>query len=72
MTIFDRRRLPASVFKLDVDRMRRGWYSDKYFINIALTLGELAFCILMPAIVFVAVEIEKWLTRRGLVYRSVA
>ena len=42
MTIFDRRRLPASVFKLDVDRMRRGWYSDKYFINIALTLGELA------------------------------
>jgi nicotinate phosphoribosyltransferase len=42
MTVFDRRRLPASVFKLDVERMRRGWYSDKYFINIALTLGQLA------------------------------
>jgi nicotinate phosphoribosyltransferase len=42
MTVFDRRRLPASVFKLDVERMRRGWYSDKYFINIALTLAELA------------------------------
>ena len=42
MGVFDRRRLPASVFKLDVDRMRRGWYSDKYFINIASTLGELA------------------------------
>ena len=42
MTVFDRRRLPPSVFKLDVDRMRQGWYSDKYFINIALTLGELA------------------------------
>ncbi|HET8645779.1 MAG TPA: hypothetical protein VFO85_09840, partial [Vicinamibacteria bacterium] len=42
MSIFDRRRLPASVFKLDVERMRQGWYSDKYFINIALTLAELA------------------------------
>jgi nicotinate phosphoribosyltransferase len=42
MSIFDRRRLPASVFKLDVERMRQGWYSDKYFINIAQTLGELA------------------------------
>src|SRR5262245_7630418 len=42
MTVFDRRRLAASVFKLDVERMRRGWYSDKYFINIASTLGRLA------------------------------
>jgi nicotinate phosphoribosyltransferase len=42
MSIFDRRRLPPPVFKLDVERMRRGWYSDKYFINIAGTLGTLA------------------------------
>jgi nicotinate phosphoribosyltransferase len=42
MSIFDRRRLPPSVFKLDVERMRQGWYSDKYFINIAKTLAELA------------------------------
>jgi nicotinate phosphoribosyltransferase len=42
MSIFERRRLPASVFKLDVERMRQGWYSDKYFINIARTLAELA------------------------------
>src|SRR5215813_481534 len=42
MSIFDRRRLPASVFKLDVERMRQGWYSDKYFLNIAATLSELA------------------------------
>lgn len=42
MSIFDRRRLPPSVFKLDVERMRQGWYSDKYFINIARTLAELA------------------------------
>ncbi len=42
MSIFDRRRLAASVFKLDVERMREGWYSDKYFINIARTLAELA------------------------------
>ena len=42
MTIFDRRRLPPPVFKLDVERMRRGWYTDKYFINIVHTLAELA------------------------------
>jgi nicotinate phosphoribosyltransferase len=42
MSVFDRRRLPPSVFKLDVERMRRGWYSDKYFMNIAGTLAELA------------------------------
>jgi nicotinate phosphoribosyltransferase len=42
MTTFDRRRLPPSVFKLDVERMRQGWYSDKYFINIARTLSQLA------------------------------
>src|SRR5688572_22069043 len=42
MTVFDRRRLPASVFKLDIERMRQGWYSDKYFINIARTLAELS------------------------------
>src|SRR4029079_4178091 len=42
MTIFDRRRLSPSVFKLDIERMREGWYSDKYFINIARTLAELA------------------------------
>src|SRR5687767_13421346 len=42
MSIFDRRRLAPDVFKLDVERMREGWYSDKYFINIALTLAELS------------------------------
>jgi nicotinate phosphoribosyltransferase len=42
MSIFDRQRMPPAVFKLDVERMRQGWYSDKYFINIARTLAELA------------------------------
>ncbi len=42
MSVFDRRRLPPAVFKLDVERMRQGWYSDKYFINIAETLAQLA------------------------------
>jgi nicotinate phosphoribosyltransferase len=42
MSVFDRRRLAPSVFKLDVERMRRGWYSDKYFINVARTLAQLA------------------------------
>ncbi len=42
MSIFDGRRLTADTFKLDVERMRRGWYSDKYFANIVTLLSELA------------------------------
>lgn len=41
MSIFDGQRLLASTFKLDVDRMRRGWYSDKYFHNIVVLLEAL-------------------------------
>ena len=42
MSIFDSKRLTNATFKLDVDRMRKGWYSDKYFTNIANMLTELA------------------------------
>ncbi len=38
MSIFDRQRLDNSTFKLDIERMRRGWYTDKYFTNIATML----------------------------------
>ncbi len=40
--MFDGRRLPSSTFKLDVERMRQGWYSDKYFSNIVGLLTDLA------------------------------
>lgn len=42
MSVFDGKRLPVSTFKLDVERMRQGWYSDKYFYNIVALLAELA------------------------------
>lgn len=42
MSIFDGQRLTNATFKLDVERMRRGWYSDKYFTNISVMLTELA------------------------------
>jgi nicotinate phosphoribosyltransferase len=42
LSVFDGRRLPASTFKLDVDRMRRGWYSDKYFPNVVRMLAAMA------------------------------
>lgn len=42
MSVFDNNRLPGDTFKLDVDRMRRGWYSDKYFFNIVGLLSSLA------------------------------
>ena len=42
MTLFNRQRLTNATFKLDVDRMRQGWYSDKYFENIGAMLRELS------------------------------
>jgi nicotinate phosphoribosyltransferase len=39
MSIFDGKRLTNETFKLDIERMRRGWYSDKYFENINRMLG---------------------------------
>ncbi len=42
MSIIDQKRLPPEVFKLDAERMRRGWYSDHYFNNITSILSALA------------------------------
>lgn len=42
MSIFDQKRLDNTTFKLDIERMRRGWYTDKYFVNIARMLETLA------------------------------
>jgi nicotinate phosphoribosyltransferase len=42
MSIFDHKRLTNETFKLDIDRMRQGWYSDKYFENIGRMLAALA------------------------------
>ena len=42
MSIGDGRRLDPGVFKLDFERMRTGWYSDAYFINVRNILAELA------------------------------
>ncbi|GAB4504224.1 MAG: hypothetical protein Fur0043_12170 [Anaerolineales bacterium] len=41
MSIFNKQRLTNETFKLDVERMRRGWYSDKYFENINRMLTSL-------------------------------
>lgn len=42
MSIFDKKRLTNETFKLDIERMRLGWYSDKYFENINRMLIALA------------------------------
>ena len=42
MSTFDNKRLTNKTFKLDIERMRRGWYSDKYFENIGRMLTALA------------------------------
>lgn len=40
------------------------------FRTQALSFAELAFCFALPVVVFVAVEIEKWLIRRGDIYKA--
>ncbi len=42
MSLFDGKRLTNETFKLDIERMRRGWYSDKYFENINRMLTALS------------------------------
>ncbi len=42
MSLFDGKRLDNATFKLDVERMRQGWYSDKYFENINKMLTALS------------------------------
>lgn len=42
MSIFDQKRLTNETFKLDIERMRRGWYSDKYFGNVNRMLATLS------------------------------
>ena len=42
MSLFDGKRLDDQTFKLDIDRMRKGWYTDKYFTNITIMLEQLA------------------------------
>jgi nicotinate phosphoribosyltransferase len=42
MTIFNHQRLTNETFKLDIERMRWGWYSDKYFANINRMLTTLS------------------------------
>lgn len=42
MSIFNGQRLDNDTFKLDIERMRQGWYSDKYFTNIATMLSALS------------------------------
>lgn len=40
------------------------------FKTAPLSFDELAFCLAMSTVVFVGVEIEKWMIRRGWIYRS--
>jgi nicotinate phosphoribosyltransferase len=39
MTLFNQKRLNQGKLKLDMDGIRRGWYSDKYFENIVQVLS---------------------------------
>jgi len=40
------------------------------FKTEALSLAELLFCLALSSVVFFVVEIEKWMRRRGWIYRN--
>lgn len=42
MSIFNGERLKKETFRIDSERMRRGWYSDAYFSNTVKILDELS------------------------------
>ncbi len=42
MSVFNGQRLSPKVFQLDAERLSQGWYSDKYFLNIARLLADLS------------------------------
>lgn len=42
MSLFNGKRINTDIFKIDFERMRRGWYNDKYFSNIVAILEALA------------------------------
>jgi len=45
------------------------WF-NRVFKTAPLDATELGLCFLLAAMVFVAVEVEKWLMRRGLIYQE--
>jgi len=45
-------------------------FFNEIFRTEPLSAGELLLCLLVSGIVFVSVELEKWLIRRGLIYRQ--
>ncbi len=42
MSLFDNQRLNQSVLRLDIEGLRRGEYTDRYFTNVVQVLGGLA------------------------------
>lgn len=46
------------------------WFNS-IFKTEPLGLGEMVFCLAMSSIVFFAVEVEKWLVRRGWLYQNI-
>jgi Ca2+-transporting ATPase len=56
-------------FALQMATIYLPWLNS-IFKTESLTPDELAFCLSMSAVVFLGVEIEKWMIRRGWIYRN--
>jgi Ca2+-transporting ATPase len=56
-------------FALQIAAIYAPWF-QLILKTAPLTLEELSICLALPWVVLVAVETEKWLIRRGLIYQS--
>jgi Ca2+-transporting ATPase len=45
-------------------------FLNSIFHTMPLSIGELAFCVALAAVVFLLAETEKWLVRRGFLYAA--
>jgi len=59
----------AFTFAMQIAAIYAPWF-QLILKTAPLTLEELSICLALPWVVLVAVEIEKWLIRRGLIYQS--
>lgn len=71
---FSNRAMAATIFVTFVLQMATIYVPalNPVFRTQPLSAGELALCLVFSSVVFFAVEIEKWLVRRGMLYRAPA
>lgn len=70
--VFSNRPMAAAVIVTFILQMATVYVPafNPIFKTEPLSMSELAICLALSSVIFIAVEIEKWLVRRGLIYQN--